>query len=505
MQPAPHPAESAPAPLRTEIGRLFQLAWPVVATQLGLMLMGVVDTIMLGRYSSHALEAVASASVFIHITFVVPLGVLMGLDPVISQAWGAGDHRAVGHAHKRGMFLALAMSIPLMLSWTLCGELMRLTAQPGELIPAGTEYGLACVAGAWPLLAFMALRNTLQGMGVVRTIAIVAIGGNVINYFANLVFIWGWPALGIPELGVLGAGLATSASRIVVFGMLLGAALWGGWLKRVVPGREDGEWRLLEWAGMKRILYVGVPVGFHFLVESGVFGLFTLMIGWTGASALGGHLIAINMASLAFMLPLGVSIAAAVRVGHCIGARQPEQARRSARLAVVAGGAVMLPSTLMFALLPGVLIAIYTGDPAVTAVALTLMPLAAAFQLFDGLQVICFGVLRGTADTRVPALIGFVGFWVIALPLAYALLQAGAGAVGIWSAIVIGLTSVAVAGYLRMRHRLSGDLEPLADHVASEAPAVASPVVVPGDLMVDPPDANELPVEASCLPVPVQV
>jgi len=447
------------APLSTiskELRGLLSLAWPVILTQVGMMAMGVVDTIMIGHYGAMELASVAIGNTYCFGVMIVPLGILLGLDPLTSQAWGAGREKECGQVLQRGLVLAVCLAVPMMLAWACAAPVLRALSQPSEILPEAQRYALWLIPGALPILLFQALRQSLQGIGAVRPVLVVCLVANLFNLVADWALIYGH--LGLPEMGVGGAGLATSLSRWVLFGGLLTLGLTTGYLRRIWPTGQEP-------AGLtvRAVFWLGLPVGVQYGLEVWLFSAVGLMMGWMGALTLAGHQIALNMASLAFMVPMGLSVAASVRVGQAIGRGDTQAARLASWCAMGTGFCMMLVSATLFASLPEWLAGLYTKDPRLIAMAAYILPMAALFQLFDGTQAVGFGLLRGTGDMRVPLLINLFGYYVVALPLGYWLTFTywDAEPRGPWAALVIGLALVAVLIVLRLWLRLRGDLTPL--------------------------------------------
>lgn len=423
---------------RRELRRLTRLASPVIATQLGTMTLGVVDVVMLGHYGVEALASSSLARVWLMGTAVFVQGLLLGLDPFISQAHGRRDAAELGATLQRGLVLALVIAPLLGAAWILTEPFLKLTGAGSELAAAGGSYALARLPGLPAFLVFLVLRSWLQGRGLMRPAMWVVLGANLVNVAANAVLIFG--GLGLPALGVRGAGLATSITQWV---MLLGllAIVRGLRLQR---GAWRG-WRRDAWRGAGRVLSQGVPMGLHLGVEIWAFQLATLMANPLGTEAIASHSVALNLASISFMVPLGVSIAAAARVGNLIGEERLEDAQESARVAMYLGGLVMAFFAALFLLFRRELPALYNDDTAVIDLAAAILPIAAAFQLFDGLQVVAAGILRGMGRTRILPILHFTGFYVIGLPFAWWLAyERGVGVPGIWWGLCLGLSIVAL-------------------------------------------------------------
>jgi len=427
---------------------MIRLALPVAAVQLGIMAMGVTDTIMVGHVSPAALASTALGNLYFFIAGIFGQGTLMALDPVVSQAVGARDEDAITRALQRGLLLALALTIVTCATFIPVRAVLGLLDQPAEVIPDAATYVHIAIPGVFPFYAFIVFRQSLQALGRVAPVLWTVLAANLLNAGLNWVFIFG--NLGSPAMGVGGASLATSIGRWAMALVLL--AIAGNDLRhRLTPWRAESG----SIAPLVRMLRLGIPIGVQYLLEYGAFAAAALLMGVLGTTQMAAHQIAINLASFTFMVPLGVSTATAVMVGHAIGAGDEAQARRSAIAGIMSGTAFMCLSALAFRLFPGALARAYTGDATVVALAATLIPIAGVFQVFDGVQAVAAGVLRGIGDTHAPAIINVVGFWLIGLPVSWWLaFREGGGAVGLWWGIVVGLGAVALILLARVRVRL---------------------------------------------------
>ncbi len=442
--------------LRDEARAVVRLAAPVVLVQIGMMLMGVVDAMMLGRHSELALAAGALGNSVGFGFLSFPMGILMALDPLVAQAHGGARHDRVGRHLKRGLILAAVLALPLSLAMWRTEGVLVLVGQRPEIVADGGAYIRTLIAGNLPFLLFVVVRQTLQAMSLVRPAALAIVAGNAVNVVANYALIFGH--FGFPALGVVGSAWATSLSRGVML-LVIAATGWP-----VLSRYLRGSWRAVSDRGASwRTLRLGVPIGFQISLEMWVFMTVALMMGNLGARELAAHQIALSLAALSFMVPLGISGAAATRVGNAVGRRDLGGAKRSAAVCLALGGGVMSISALAFALAPGPLSRMFTAEAGVISVAVVLLPIAAAFQIFDGLQVVAVGALRGTADTRFPAAIALVGFWLLGLPLGALLAyRADLGPRGLWWGLTLGLASVAVLLLARLRVRFASPLEALA-------------------------------------------
>jgi MATE family multidrug resistance protein len=444
-----------PRPTTQELRALLALALPVITVQVGMMAMGVVDTIMVGHVSAVALAAVALGNVYFFACAIFGMGALMALDPLVAQAVGAGDHDGVTRAVQRGALLAVVLSIPISLCLIPARAIFVVSGQPAEVIPWAAGYARASVPGTLGIFLFIVLRQSLQAMGRMRPIVVTVVLANLLNIFLNWLWIFGH--FGFPPLGAIGSAWASSVSRLAMGGMLL----WIGWpvlaphLRRLHPRTFD---RLPLW----RTLRLGAPIGLQQQLEYSVFGLVGLLMGHLGAVPMAGHQIALNLASITFMVPLGLSTAAAVAVGHAVGRQDQLAARGAAAAAMLCAVLFMGTTAVIFLSLPGPLARFYTVVPPVLAVAMVLIPIAGVFQVFDGIQVTSIGILRGLGDTRTPLVVSLLGYWLLGLPVSLWLgFWLGWGPAGLWWGFVIGLAVVAGILLARVRSRLSAPLRRL--------------------------------------------
>lgn len=435
-------------PSRQEFRTLLAVAIPVVTVQVGMMTMGVADTLMVGRVSPAALAAVAMGNVYSFAAAILGIGVIMALDPIVAQAVGAGDHAAVARSVQRGLLLAVFLSLPIAVLHLLAGPVLQAARQPADVVPLARAYTRAIIPGIFPFLAFTVFRQTLQAMGRMRPIVVTIVLANLLNIVLNSVLIFG--RLGVPPLGVVGSAWATSLSRGFMALALVASA--APVLRPLLT-----RWRRESFlpAPLGRMLRLGLPIGGQMQLEFSAFGAVALLMGWLGTDAVAGHQVALNLASLTFMVPMGVGGAAAVLVGQAVGRGDERGARRAARAALITGAGFMAVTCALFLAIPGVLARFYTADAAVIAVAVSLLPVAGVFQVFDGLQVVAIGVLRGVGDTHGPLLANVVGFWLLGLPTSALLgFTFGAGPAGLWWGFVVGLGVVALLLLVRVRTRL---------------------------------------------------
>lgn len=425
-----------------ELREIVTLAWPAVLSQLGMMLMGVVDLLLVGRLGEDAMASVGLGTTWSFGTAIVVLGAASGLDPLLAQAFGAGDRAGAGRTMIRGGAMLLLMMLPVALLHLVAGPGLRWMNQPAAVIPDADLYCRLLIPSLPAMVLFNLVRQTLQADGRMFPAAVAVIVGNVFNLVVAWALVYGH--LGAPPLGVAGVGVATTLGRWVMLAVI---AWMGRDLLREIWPRMEG---ILSTAAIGQLLAVGLPVGFQVGLEVWAFTASTLLVGAFGPTAVAAHMVALNLASLSFMVPMGISAAAATRVGNLLGAGHPWS--RAGWTALGLGVTVMSMSALVFASFPTALARLYAPtDPAVVAMAATLLPLAAIFQLFDGTQVVCFGVLRGAGDTRMPALANLIGYYALGLPIGTWLAFHGWGPQGQWVGLVIGLAVVAGLLVLRLR------------------------------------------------------
>lgn len=460
MTSAPEPSQQAlgsePAarPWRRELAAQVRLATPVVVIQFGLMAMGLVDGAVVGRYSvaDQAAVQVAHGYGFLYLGF--GMGILSAMDPLVSQAWGARDTVALRRAVQRALVLAVILTVPaaLGIAWTEAVVGQPWLEQPESVVPIAGDYALVSLAGLLPFLVFSVFRQALQAMHRLRPLVIAILATNVLNAFLDWVFVFGH--LGLPPAGAVGSSWATVISRWT----LTLSVLWLSWplLRPYLSGFDRAA---LRFRPLLRTVALGVPIGCSWTFEIGAFYCVLLLAGQFGEDWQAAHTVTMNLASGSFMVPLGISIAASVRVGNAIGAGDQAGMRRAARVALVLGVGVMVLFAALFVALPLPFARIFSDIPEVLTLAVLLIPIAGAFQVFDGIQVVAVGVLRGAADTRVPMLIQVGGFWLLGMPVGYWLgIRRGAGPEGLWWGLVAGLVVVAALQLWRVFAHLARDV-----------------------------------------------
>ena len=413
--------------------------------------MGIVDSVMVGRLpdSAVAIGATGLGQSLYHSIAIFGGGLLLGLDTFVSQAYGRKDLNDARLSLVNGLFLALVLTPILMLTVSFWPPLMQRFGISAELVGPMRPFLRALNWGTLPLLTYFALRRYLQAENVVVPIMFALISANVVNAVGDWALIYGH--LGLPAMGITGSGWSTCVARVYMAGVLVVTWLW-----------VESKRSLPKWAGVVRIdlrriaalLKLGAPAAAQILLEIGAFAAATALIARLGPVPLSGHEIALNCAALSFMVPLGISSAAAVRVGQQLGRGDPEGARRAGWSAIILGVGFMACSGLVFVSIPTWIARLFSPDPIVIRTGARLLLVAAAFQLFDGLQTVATGALRGSGDTKTPMLANFVAYWLIGLPVGYLLcFKLGWGAVGVWIGLCGGLMMIGSALLLTWQRR----------------------------------------------------
>jgi MATE family multidrug resistance protein len=425
--------------MHAEIRPMLRLAVPLVLAEVGWMAMGIVDTMMVGRLpnSAVAIGAVSLGTVLFYTVAICGSAILLGLDTVISQAYGARNIDLCNRALWSAFWICVPLA-PLLVggAWLVAANLHRFEIQP-DVRSAAVAYIQALKWSAPPLLVYFTVRRYLQAVGQVRIITFALVSANLVNVVGNWAFVYGH--LSVAPMGITGSAWATFAARMYMAGVLVAALLWRNHRHHMrLFRRPEPD---LEIA--RRLLALGVPAAAHMSLEIGVFALATALIATIDARSLAAHQIAMNAASLTFMVPLGISSAAAVRVGNELGRGRPDLAARAGWTAIALGAAFMSCAAVAFLTVPQWIARAYTPDRAVIDASVALLAIAAVFQLFDGVQIVSAGALRGAGETKSPMLANLFFYWFIGLPVGWALgFRAGMGVRGVWTGLCTGLVLI---------------------------------------------------------------
>lgn len=443
------------AAIRDELRPMLALAVPVVLGEIGWTAMGLVDTLMVGPLGPAAIGAVGLGSVVAVSIALFGMGVLLGLDTLVSQAFGAGRLDRCHYWLFQGSALACVAAVPLTLASIGAAATLPSWGLDPEVLAMAGPYVRTVTVSVLPLLLYTAFRRYLQAMNIVRPITLALVSANVVNVAVNWMLIYG--RLGFPALGTTGAAWATVASRIYMTAMLLAAIVLNDRSRRAGLARVP---RRLEWTAVRTLLALGVPSGLQILLEVGVFAAASALAGRLAPSALAAHQIALNVWSFVFMVPLGLNAAGAVRVGQAVGRRDPAGARRAGWAALALGAAFTTACAVAFLVAGRFLVEAFSRDPSVLSTGASLLAVAGLCLIFDGTQGISTGILRGLGETRVPMLTNLAGHWLVGLPLGYtACFVLGWGVRGLWVGLATGLVIVGCV-LLATWHRRSAGLHP---------------------------------------------
>ena len=422
---------------------MIRLALPLVLAELGWMTMAIVDTMMVGRQadSAVAIGAVSLGSILFNSAAIFGTGLMLGLDTLVSHSYGAGDVEDCHRSLVNGVYLSLGITPVLMGAVWIFGPLLRSLDIQASVLHQAIPYLQALNWGTLPLLLYFVFRRYLQGMNMAKPVMFALVSANLVNLAGNWALIYGH--LGFHAMGTVGSGWSTCFARTYMMLVLLVYSLY--YDHRNKTGLRNAA-RLPTFPRVWRLVYLGLPAATQFGMEVGVFAVATALIGKLGAVPLASHQVALNTVSLTYMVPLGISAAAAVRVGQALGRRDAHAASRAGWTAMLLGTSFMGCMAIALFLIPGEIVRIYTPDAALIPAASALLFVAAFFQLFDGMQTVATGALRGAGDTRTPMLCHLFFYWFIGLPLgAYLCFRVGWGAPGMWAGLCVALILIGSA------------------------------------------------------------
>ena len=426
---------------REEIRELLKLAGPLIVNNLSIAGMQFADAVMAGRLGAESLAAVAVGGSVWFFGFALCLGVMMAISPIAARHYGAGNPELIGRYTRQGMYLGFGIGVALIaLAHASVGPLLLKIGVDDSFRELTVGYVKAIIWGGPAIFIFLALRFTTEGIGRTRPIMYASIFSLVCNVFLNYVFMFGH--FGAPALGAVGCGLASAITMWLLMFVLVTYMLMSpsyARLKifsRVAPVRPDV---------LKEIIVLGVPIAITITAEAGLFNAVSILMGTRGAAIAAAHQVAINFAATMFMIPLALSSAITIRVGHALGSGNGEAARYSGALGILVCAGFMSVSAAFLLVFRDSVVNLYTNDPSVTAIAISMLLMAAIFQVADGVQIGAAGALRGYKDTRMPMLINIVAYWVIAFPLAYlATVTYRLEPAWTWGGFVAGLSAAAI-------------------------------------------------------------
>lgn len=434
-----------PGHWRDEMRETVVMAVPLMIGQLAQLGMQSTDVALVGHFTSEALSGVALGHTYSSMLLLIGIGISNAVSPLVSQAFGAQEFEKCGRALGQGLWVALVVGLLCSLAARVGEPVLLLTGQDPNLAHIAQQY-LDGLSYCYPLaMLFLTMRQFVEGISLTRPAMLISLAALPLNGLLGYTLLYG--PFGLPSLGVFGTGLGTSIIDLLMV-IALGLYIFGGkrfeayGVKQVLEGPHFKD--------VQQILILGLPIAVAFAMEVGAFTGTALMMGWLGQVPMAAHQVVISLASTTFMMPLGIAIAGSVRVGQAEGRGDRRGARNAGWSALGLAAAIMVLNALMFTAIPGPLLSIFTNDVEVKSLGMKLIQVAAAFQLFDGLQVAGAGVLRGLKDTRVPMLVTMAAFWGLALPLSWALgIHFQYGPVGMWWALCAGLMVASACHMMR--------------------------------------------------------
>lgn len=430
---------------KAHLKKNFLLAYPVMVSQVGHMMVNVADSVMVGQLGALPLAGASLANVIFHLLMTFGIGISYAITPLVAAADGEGNTARASEILKNGFLLNIITGI-LLFGLVLIGSpvLFHLD-QPQDVVTIAVPYLNIVTFSLIPLMVFQTFRQFAEGLSRTRQAMFIVIACNVINIGLNYLLIYG--KAGFPELGLNGAGWASLISRIVLAVWMMSYIYFS---KSFITFRNGFSIGFYSKKLIKRLINIGLPAGLQFIFEVGAFGFAVIMIGWIGTKALAAHQIAVNLAAVSYMAASGLSAAATIRVGNQLGRKDVPTLRAAAFTLYGMVITFMLACALIFILGRYYLPSLYIRDVEVVQIASSLVVIAGFFQLSDGIQVVSLGALRGLEDVKVPTLLTFIAYWVIALPIGYLLgFKFDLGAEGIWYGLLIGLTIVAMVMSIR--------------------------------------------------------
>ena len=429
----------------SEIKACLHLAIPLAAAQLAQAATNFFDTLMMGWLGTQTLAAGALGAVPFSTLLLIITGIISVVGALAAVAFGSGEIDRLSRLTSQGLWLSTALSIPVMVLIWYFGPLLLLMGQePSNVILAET-YLRSIVWGFPAAVGFAVLKNIVSALNRPHSVMVITVSGVLLNVLGNYILMFG--KFGFPALGLAGIGWASTISFWVTFVAAAGFILINQELKsyKLFHHLLDFDFKLFI-----EIIRLGWPIGVLFAVETGLFAVTALLMGYLGTVTLAAHQIALQTAAITFMVPVGISYATTMRVGQMVGRNDSDGARLSGYVGIAIGACFMSCTALLFWTIPDKIVAMYidTNNPtnlSVVKTAISLLGIAAMFQIFDGIQVIAAGALRGLKDTKVPMVIGFLSYWCVGLISGYIMgIQLHWGGVGLWLGLVLGLAFASV-------------------------------------------------------------
>lgn len=427
----------------------INLAIPVIIGQIGHVAMGVVDSMMIGKLGAAPLAAAALANGLFFLILVLGMGVSFAISPLVAISVGANKVSESGLIFRQAMIVNMVMGIILCLATFFGSEIIYLLNDDPEISVLAVSYTKLLGYSIIPIMFFQTYKQFIEGLSIMRPAMVVTLVANIINFFANWVFIFG--NLGMPALGLDGAGWATFASRVFMAISLMLFVSYSGYFNKYNITLKIKEF---DFPLIKKIIKLGLPSGFQYFFEVGAFVAAAVMVGWIGTNELAAHQIAINISSITYITALGISVASSIRVGNGVGKKDIIETRNAGFSALLLTVLMMACFGIIFILFRFYLPLFYINDDTVISIASILLLIAAFFQISDGVQAVGLGILRGLTDVKIPTAITFTAYWIIGLPVGYLLgFYTELGVIGVWIGLFLGLFVSAVLLSIRFNIR----------------------------------------------------
>lgn len=429
----------------------LKLALPLMASQLGQVVVNFVDNIMVAKLGPAALAGVSFANALYAICLVFGMGISFALPPLISEAQGAVDDRRISSYFKHSLIVNLAFGVFSMILLIAFIPFMKYLGQDPEIIPHAADYMYYSALGMIPFMIFQTLRCYSDGLSETLPSMIIIILGNLLNVILNYLLIFGhW---GLPEMGAAGAALSSLISRVfMVFGILIIFRHW----KNLWIYLSEVRFNMYKSSYFKKILSLGIPSSFQMTFELTAFSAAAIIMGFIGKIEQASHQIAINLASITFMIATGLAMASTIRVGNQLGKGNISKVKDAGYSAMIQITIFMIVAAIGFVLARHLLPTIYMDNAEVISIAAYLLLAAAIFQIPDGIQVVTLSALRGLQDVKVPTFITFLSYWLLGIPCSYILaITLEWGPIGVWIGLILGLTISAI--FLSYRFKMLTD------------------------------------------------
>ncbi|MCG8566218.1 MAG: MATE family efflux transporter [Desulfobacterales bacterium] len=426
-----------------------RMAVPLVVGQIGQLAMSVVDNIMVGRVGAEALAAASIGNGLFTIVMVMGIGISMAMTPLTAVAHGRGEYARCGTVLRQGLMLNMACGLLLCLLAWAGAESIRFLNQPAEIVAPATLYMKVLGLSMLPIMLFQSFRQFAEGVSILRPAMVITLAANAVNFLTNWVFIYG--NLGAPALGLTGAGIATFSSRFFMALAMMAVVMKS---QKMAVFDPSLRFRKVDFPLMGRLLKIGIPGACQYFFEVSAFSASAVIVGWMGTVPLAAHQVAINLASISFMVAMGISAASTIRVGNAVGRESIPDIRAAGFSAIVLVVGFMSLAGLVFVLGRYALPALYLDDIEVIYTAGALLIIVAFFQISDGVQAVAIGMLRGIPDMKIPTLITLTAYWIMGLPSGYVLaFWCDLGIYGVWWGLLISLTVSALLMVMRFHFK----------------------------------------------------